>query len=596
MKFNIKNWQDKHLLTELEFRNQKAFQRYDAENKIRPSTKITVGGKATTAGEQGGGTPDRKQSARKTAFSMKRGAIDGSTFEKMVPELKQGKSYDFREAEVEFLQTALKSAGVHGKDNVSLKDAEKAVDNISPDSMQAFTDKHYPGESRVKSFKGTPDEIKQRMKHDLKNLFDPEHRINKEFQAGAGSIKVSWATGERVPGWATDPNGGRHSVGAETLPGYDPSHDSMSRKDAQRARIAAVGGMDKYLKQSSKLKHKDGKLVSKGGNKKGKAFSMKKGSIDGNTFAKMPLELKRYKTRVSDYGRIDLMASTLKSAGVYDKDNVTLKDAIKAVDNMPLDDIQAYHDKYKITSETPDVAKTEMKDDLKKLFDPEWHLNKAFRAGGGSIKVSYATGERIPRWATDPNGGEYAVGSETLPGYDPSHDSMSRKDAENARVDAVGGGEEYDKLTDKLKHKDGKLVSKGGDTEMSDDDRVDNMTAGEIWLQDPDEPYEYDTSTAEKAGFKFTGGNVDGFNGKDNYGEEGEAEIIDMADQVAKGKMKQSKMDKSLHPEDPRMSDQGRKKEYASQNYGESVTPRSTRIQEAKIYRTIQQLKGLEKK
>ena len=27
----------------------------------------------------------------------------------------------------------------------------------------------------------------------------------------------------------------------------------------------------------------------------------------------------------------------------------------------------------------------------------------------------------------------------------------------------------------------------------------------------------------------------------------------------------------------------------------ESVTPRSTRIQEAKIYRTIQQLKGLEK-
>ena len=56
MLFNIKNWQDKHLITELDFKNQKAFQKYDAENKIRKSTKITVGGKSTTAGEQGGGT------------------------------------------------------------------------------------------------------------------------------------------------------------------------------------------------------------------------------------------------------------------------------------------------------------------------------------------------------------------------------------------------------------------------------------------------------------------------------------------------------------------------------------------------------------
>ena len=126
MRFNIKNWQDKYLLTELDFRNLKAFQKYDAENKIRPSTKITVAGKATTAGEQGGGTPDLEQSARKTPFSMKKGAIDGSTLEKMVPEL-HPKSYDFYDAEVEFLQTALKSAGVHGKGNVSLKDAEKAA-------------------------------------------------------------------------------------------------------------------------------------------------------------------------------------------------------------------------------------------------------------------------------------------------------------------------------------------------------------------------------------------------------------------------------------------------------------------------------------
>jgi len=342
-----------------------------------------------------------------------------------------------------------------------------------------------------------------------------------------------------------------------------------------------------------------------GGEKKEKPkapFSMKKGSVDANTFEKMVPELKGTSTRLSDRDEADVLQAVLKSAGVYEKDNVTYEDAVKAVDNMSPDSLQAHIDKHQLADEgeeeeVAEEIKQNMKDNLKKLLDPEHPINKEFREGGGSIKVSWATGERIPRWADDGKGG--FVGAETLPGYKPEQDNMSRRDAEEARDDEfIRISKDPYKLqdeVDRIKALKGKKGKDAAEPEMSDDEEMDNMSAGELWSQDPGEEYEYDTSTAEKAGFKFTGGNVDGFNGKDNYGEEGEAEIIDMADQVAKGKMKQSKMDKSLHPEDPRMSDQGRKKEYASQNYDESVTPRSTRIQEARMYKTIQELKALER-
>ena len=509
MRFNIKNWQDKHLITELDFNNQKAFQKYDAENKIRKSTKITVGGKSTTAGEQGGGTSNGKKAAK--AGSKKQPVFHHTDLTNLRwKTLNRGTERVFKREAIPVLNDML----------------DDVIDN----------------------YDGNLDDYKENgmsnMPPNIEKGLDALHKIS----ADGGS--------------STD-------VDSFMKTAYDQIEQHLAPKEPPSPKTA---------------------------------FSMKSGAIDGNTFEKMVPELKGYITRQSDEGRADLMASGLKSAGVYGKGNVTLADAEKAVDNISLDDIQAYHDKYKITSETPDVAKTEMKDDLKRLFDQEHRLNKQFKvAAGNPLEVSYATGERIPGWANDPNGGEYKVGPENLPGYDISQAKMSTQEAEWARMDAVGGEKEYNKQAKKLKFKDGQLVSKVSDkkakasAKMSDDERMDSMSAGEIWSQDPSEPYEYDTSTAKKAGFKFTGGNVDGFNGKDNYGQEGEAAIIDMADQVAKGKMKQSKMDKSLHPEDPRMSDQGRKKELASQNYDESVTSRSTRIQEAKIYRTIQELKGLER-
>ena len=59
MLFNIKNWQDKHLikeskLKEMDFKDKAAFDKYQSKHNMRKSTKVSIGGKDTTAGEAGG--------------------------------------------------------------------------------------------------------------------------------------------------------------------------------------------------------------------------------------------------------------------------------------------------------------------------------------------------------------------------------------------------------------------------------------------------------------------------------------------------------------------------------------------------------------
>jgi hypothetical protein len=41
----------KNRLNEMEFRNQKQFDKYSSQHKLRPSTKVTIAGKTTTAGQ-----------------------------------------------------------------------------------------------------------------------------------------------------------------------------------------------------------------------------------------------------------------------------------------------------------------------------------------------------------------------------------------------------------------------------------------------------------------------------------------------------------------------------------------------------------------
>ena len=56
MRFNIKEWQEKYLISEaklreLEFADQEGFKKYSSKHKVNPSTKVTIGGKQTSAGQ-----------------------------------------------------------------------------------------------------------------------------------------------------------------------------------------------------------------------------------------------------------------------------------------------------------------------------------------------------------------------------------------------------------------------------------------------------------------------------------------------------------------------------------------------------------------
>jgi len=73
MRFNIKNWQDKHIikeskLKEIDFKDKSAFDKYQAKHKMRSTTKVNVAGKDTTAGEASG---KEKEASGKSAHASK---------------------------------------------------------------------------------------------------------------------------------------------------------------------------------------------------------------------------------------------------------------------------------------------------------------------------------------------------------------------------------------------------------------------------------------------------------------------------------------------------------------------------------------------
>ena len=85
MRFNIKNWQDKYLikeskLKEMDFKDQAAFDKYQSKHNMRKSTKVSIAGKDTTAGEAGGdkktkGKPKTKKVEKHTSKKFKKLAI-----------------------------------------------------------------------------------------------------------------------------------------------------------------------------------------------------------------------------------------------------------------------------------------------------------------------------------------------------------------------------------------------------------------------------------------------------------------------------------------------------------------------------------------
>ena len=90
MKFNIKNWQDKHLIKEskglkreIDFKSDDAFKKYNAKHKMRKTTKVNIAGKDTTAGEESGKEKKSVSSASKLTPQQKKSTVSGAV-EKML--------------------------------------------------------------------------------------------------------------------------------------------------------------------------------------------------------------------------------------------------------------------------------------------------------------------------------------------------------------------------------------------------------------------------------------------------------------------------------------------------------------------------------
>jgi len=187
MLFNIKNWQDKHLikeskLKEMDFKDKAAFDKYQSKHNMRKSTKVSIGGKDTTAGEAGGkekeasgksaasvndkpwerGNYGTDKSFKKTPASEKRkyfsfSPVDGGkyTYGKAMPDLVNGlrNSDASNEESIQNLESTLKAAGVYDLKTVDKKDAIKAIEDVDQ-SVDAKND----------------------MKKHVENIWDKDHQ------------------------------------------------------------------------------------------------------------------------------------------------------------------------------------------------------------------------------------------------------------------------------------------------------------------------------------------------------------------------------------------------------------------------------------
>ena len=145
MKFNIKNWQDKYLIKEsrlkkeIDFKNQDAFKKYNSKHKMRSTTKVTIGGKDTTAGDA---TGDKKQaSASKMTPQQKEDTVYGA-FEMLGDTLTRGMEYDEK-----MMQGDLESIK---KSGMSIDDAKAELENLmgATEQEDEYGNPSWPEESK----------------------------------------------------------------------------------------------------------------------------------------------------------------------------------------------------------------------------------------------------------------------------------------------------------------------------------------------------------------------------------------------------------------------------------------------------------------
>ena len=165
--FNIKNWQDKHLIKEskglkreIDFKSQKAFQKYDAKHKMRTTTKVNIAGKDTTAGDA---TGDGKSASKSVA---------PSTNGKELSDLVNNSLADFdgegyEEEAMEQLDQLFQDTGAYGKEELTYEDGMKAIQDL---------DNYQDGESYHNDEDEAYDE-KIEMQGQLMDLFDPNREV-----------------------------------------------------------------------------------------------------------------------------------------------------------------------------------------------------------------------------------------------------------------------------------------------------------------------------------------------------------------------------------------------------------------------------------
>ena len=190
MRFNIKNWQDKHLikeskLKEMDFKDKAAFDKYQSKHKMRKSTKVSIGGKDTTAGEAGGKsdkaahasklTPQQKKSVvgdaidDVTFFTDKNGYID-LTVDKLSPIYISGMSKEDAKAEIKSKMDPATNDKLKDLSKYKLKKADKELDSL--------LDRMYAGEF---DFRIDSDSIRSDRKDDM--IVDPE--LDKQIKKNA---------------------------------------------------------------------------------------------------------------------------------------------------------------------------------------------------------------------------------------------------------------------------------------------------------------------------------------------------------------------------------------------------------------------------
>jgi len=167
MKFNIKNWQDKHLIKEskglkreIDFKSDDAFKKYNAKHKMRATTKVNIAGKDTTAGDA---TGDGKSASKSVAPSK-----NGKDLSDLVNNsLADFGGEDYEEEAMERLDQLFQDTGAYDKEELTYEDGMKAIQDL---------DNYQDGESYHNDEDEAYDE-KIEMQGQLMDLFDPNREV-----------------------------------------------------------------------------------------------------------------------------------------------------------------------------------------------------------------------------------------------------------------------------------------------------------------------------------------------------------------------------------------------------------------------------------